>query len=73
MEYFKFIKILNDNNISLFDYEIRYAFNNYLNFKQKNENINLKKIKNKYILKNVIDNLVVYNETNVKNYFNSIN
>ena len=73
MEYFKFVKILNDNNISLFDYEIRYAFNNYLNFKNKYQDTNIKKIKNKYILKNIIDNLVVYNEANVKNYFNSIN
>lgn len=73
MEYFKFVKVLNDNNISLFDYEIRYAFNNYLNFKNKYQDTNIKKIKNKYILKNIIDNLVVYNEANVKNYFNSIN
>ena len=69
LNYDLFLNFLNINNIELFDYQKRIAFNNFVNLNNNNYNSLFNCNLNKYIKKKIVYDLINNNDSSLKYYF----
>jgi hypothetical protein len=69
LNYDLFLNFLNINNIELFDYQKRIAFNNFVNLNNNNYNSLFNCNLNKDIKKNIVYDLINNNDSSLKYYF----